>query len=121
MSSPITWADVTSLPGGAQLSTVPVGGQNMILNSVNTQLNVNMFDGEDGPQTKLVRAFFAAHLAALGTLGTGGILIAESIQGLLSRQYSVPFNGAMLQSTSFGRALETLLNMSAARLPIVLT
>lgn len=96
MSSPIAWTDVTALPGAANdgLANVPANGQTMILSVVNSSifLDVSLFDGEDGPITKLARCAMAAHIAALGKLGSGGALLGES-DGRLSRTYAIPPRG----------------------------
>jgi hypothetical protein len=96
MSSPIAWSDVLNLPGAANdgLANVPVSGQTMILSVVNSAifLDTSLFDGEDGPITKLARCAIAAHMAALGKLGSGGALGAES-DGRLSRTYAFPPKG----------------------------
>lgn len=114
MSSPIAWSDVTSLPGALNdgLGAVPVGGQTMILNFVNNKLDVNMFDGEDGFQTKLGRCLLAAHLAALSKLGTGGPLTQESAGGLM-RAYAVPQVMATLDATSYGKAYRSVIGSQA--------
>lgn len=115
MSSPIAWSDVLSLPGAnVELADVPAGGQTMLINYVNSVLDVTMFDGEDGPTTKLARCFLAAHMAALGELGTGGPLTQESAGGLM-RQYAMP--AMVLRSefmtTSYGRAFWLLIGPQA--------
>lgn len=107
--APIAWTDVIALPGalGDGMGLVPVLGQTMILTAVNKLFDVTMFDGEEGPNTKLARVFMACHLAALGKLGTGGPMIGES-DGRLSRQYAMPSTRSEWFRTSYGAAAWTL-------------
>ncbi len=111
--SAILFSDVLALPGAnVELANVPAGGQTLILAVVNVLLDVNMFDGEAGPQTKLARCFLAAHFCALGKLGTGGPLIAES-DGRLSRQYALPSTRSEYMTTSYGIAFYSLIGSQA--------
>lgn len=113
MASPIAWSDVLSLPGAnVEMVNVPAGGQTIILNVVNSILDVSMFDGEDGPITKAARCYLAAHFAALGKLGTGGPLTAEG-DGRLSRSYAVPNGRSEYMVTSYGRAYWQLIGSKA--------
>lgn len=83
----------------------------MILAVVNTQLDVTMFDGESGPITKLARCALAAHYGALGYMGSGGQVVAES-EGGLSRAYAMPAVGD-LYSTSYGKLYRSLISSKA--------
>lgn len=109
--APITWTDVVALPGavGDGMGLVPPLGQTMILASVNKFFDVTMYDGEDGPDTKLARCYMACHFAALGKLGSGGTMIGES-DGRLSRQYAMPATRSEWFRTSYGAAAWSLAN-----------
>jgi len=84
----IAWTDVTEL--AAALTDLSVPAQTMILDSVNASVEVANFDGEDGPDTKLVRVFKAAHIGTLALLaqtGAAGPVTSESA-GKLARSYA---------------------------------
>jgi hypothetical protein len=109
----IVWNDVTSLPGAnVEMTNIPVGGQTIILDVVNSILDVSKFDGEDGPITKAARCYLAAHFAALGKLGTSGPLTGES-DGRMSRQYAALPGRSELMTTSYGRAYTSLIGSQA--------
>lgn len=113
----ILWSDVLAVPGaiGDGMAQVPALGQTMILAVVNStkRLDVDMFDGEDGPITKLARCFLALHMAARGKVGAGGALIGEA-DGRLSRQYAMPtMTRSSLTSTSYGTAFWELIGPKA--------
>lgn len=109
----IAWSDVTSLPGASvELANVPAGGQTIIVDVVNSMLDVSMFDGEGGPITKAARCYLAAHFAALGLLGSGGPLTGET-DGRFSRQYAMPTGRSEYMTTSYGRAYWSLIGAKA--------
>lgn len=68
----ILWSDIT--PIYADLSTIDVAAQTMILAYVNGTLGVavDKFDGEEGPMTKLARVNLAAHMATMCVRGSSG-------------------------------------------------
>lgn len=106
----IVWSDVTA--AAPQLTTVSATTQTDILAYVNAALNLDMFDGETGPRTRLARINLAAHFAELERLGAGGPVIAES-DGRLSRQYAMPTARSELMTTSYGRAFWSLIGAAA--------
>ena len=113
----ILWSDVMAVPGaiGDGFASVPALGQTMILAVVNSakRLDVDMFDGEDGPITKLARCFLACHMAAKGKIGAGGALVGES-DGRLARQYAMPaMTRSTLLTTSYGQAFWELIGPKA--------
>jgi len=121
----ITWSDVTDLD--SSLSALSVALQATILGIVNTRFDVSLFDGEDGPTTKLLRQLFAAHMGTVlkpgaGATGAAGPVTSEAAGGL-SRSYAVAGAGNMQSSalgrTGFGQTLDLLIQTSAARAPIV--
>lgn len=102
----IVWSDVSAL--APEMSTTNVTTQGDILNHVNIALNVTPFGGDLGVTTRLARIYYAAHLAALAKLGTGGALLSESIGGM-SRSYAAPMTRSRLSATSYGLAFLQLL------------
>lgn len=110
----ILWSDVTSLPGAnVELAGVPVAGQTIILAVANARFDTTMFDGESGPLMKAARCYFAAHMAAMGLLGSGGVLTGEAAGGL-SRQYAAPTLGrSELMRTSYGAMVWQLIGSQA--------
>lgn len=119
----ILWSDVEAI--AVELADVPIAAQTLYLDLANKFLNVNMFDGEDGPRVKLARIYLAAHFATLdrqrGT-ATAGPVISES-RGGLSRSYANLFqtsNGpGLFGSTAYGMNYEALVRTSGARWPTV--
>lgn len=118
----ITWSDVVTL--APELSTYPVAAQDFILDFVNNTLNVNVIDGEDGPRTKLVRIFLAAHIATMlirANNNQTGAVTQESL-GPQSTSYA-QMSGVLsdrLNSTQYGIMYLKLINTSSARGPRVL-
>lgn len=113
MSNPIAWTDVTNVCNGDPIITnFNTAGTVAILATINTMLDVSMFDGESGPRTKLARCFLAAHIAASSALGMGGPLMAEA-DGRLSRQYAVPRVDDDLRRTSYGAMYAMLIGPQA--------
>jgi len=105
----ITWANVTAF--APELSTVDEDAQTFILAYVNGDygIAVSEFDGEDGPTTRLVRIYLAAHLGTIngsGAGGAGGFVTSESAGGL-SRSYStsIGLSGNDFDLTTYGKTL----------------
>lgn len=118
----IVWTDVTAF--APQLTTVDAGAQTDILAHVNALLDVDQFDGESGPTTRLARIYLAAHVAASvqqGASGSAGPVTSEKV-GDLARSYG--FSGFLsfsaLEGTAYGRLYKMLLSTSNARGPRVL-
>lgn len=107
------------------LASVVVAQQDLILAWVNAGFST-VFDGEDGPKTKLARIYVAAHFAAspgAGEQRPGGAVTAES-RGGLARSYAPPPTGADAYEgtwgdTQWGRRYLQLLLGSKARWPRV--
>lgn len=117
----IAWTDVTAL--AVELSSVAVSAQTLYLALANDWLNVSMFDGEDGPRTKMARIYIAAHFATLDRLrglAVAGPVISES-RGGLSRSYANLFMTHVTQglfgTTTYGQNYEGLVRTSRARFP----
>ncbi len=118
----ITWTEVLALPGASssQLANVGLVAQTMILAYVNNELDPKNYDGEDGPTTKMARAFMAAHFGLLAP--HIGIVTSEG-EDDLSIGYAVPPipPGSGFWATSgFGLAFWQLRQSSLGRLPWVL-
>lgn len=121
--APITWTNVTD--HAAELASVAVDAQTDYLALANTFLNVGMFDGEDGPRTKMARIYLAAHFATLDRLrGTSiaGPVVSES-RGGLSRSYAnltqMSLASGLFGQTTYGQNYATLVRTSRARWPVV--
>lgn len=122
----LDWPTVVTFFPNAGFETVPVLVQDLALAFVNTRMAVDMFDGEDGPTTKLARLYLAAHLGltSLPALGAdsdspAGPVTAEATLGV-SRSYAyvqTSINEAIWSTTKYGRAFEQLIRTSSARLP----
>lgn len=115
----ITWPDVVVI--AAELASLGAAAQTLILEHVNTALNVSELGGESSPRLKLARIYLAAHLATISTAGgeaAGGPLIAETIDNI-SRSYASPLSVSASQynATSYGQLFATLVRTSRARLP----
>lgn len=115
----LTWADVVSI--ASTLSTVDTLQQELLLAVVNKSF-AQVFDGEDGPKTKLARIYYAAHMASLPGAGEqrpGGAVVSQS-RGGLSQSYAPPNTSAgdpMWSSTQWGARLELMLAGSRAVWP----
>lgn len=82
---------------------------------VNTKISVDVFDGEDGISTKLVRIYLAAHMAtAFGAAGerAAGPITSES-EGGISRSYSV-LSSSLLGGTEYGIKALWLMRLAGA-------
>lgn len=122
----IVWQQVVDFD--ASLEAVPEDAQTTILDHVNSALNLEAFDGEDGYRTRMARIFLAAHLglgAVPGTSGAGGgAVTSESGGDGLSVTYAVSAaattDGA-LSETAWGRRYREIVRSSpAARVLVVL-
>ncbi len=117
----IVWANVVDF--AAPLSSVDPDAQTAILAHVNTVLDVSLFGGEDGPTTRLLRIFMAAHMATTTATEEAGAVagpVASESAGGISRSYanlSTPSDDD-LKTTSFGRAYLSLVRTSPARVGI---
>ncbi len=74
----IVWTDVTTQPRApASFATVDIAWQTVFLAMANTYLDVSMFDGEDGPVTKIARVLYISHMLTLqaiaGASATAGV------------------------------------------------
>lgn len=112
--APVTWSDVTNFV--STLSTVAIGQQTDLLRMANETLNTDLFDGEDGIDTKLARIYLVAHFASLpgaGSTAPAGPLIGMS-RGKLSQQFQgLPQSGANTWLlTQWGRRFWELLSAS---------
>ncbi len=116
----ITWANVTDFDGS--LTAVSSNAQTAILASVNAWLDVNVLDGESGPDTHLARIYLAAHHGLGALSGTSGIVASESGGDGLSVTYAVPTTAtrSQLGETKWGRKYLELLSTSLARVWVVL-
>lgn len=119
----ITWPDVVAI--APELASLSVTAQTLILDHVNTALNVSVFGGEASPKLRLARVFLAAHYGTVATTGgavLAGPVTAESAGGL-SRSYATTFAtdafGGPWGSTAYGQSFAALLRSSPARLPVV--
>ena len=109
----IVWADVISTPtAAAEFSATGAQAQSDVLAYVNSVLDVNQFDGEGGPTTRLARISLARHWLAMDKLGTGGPLTGEG-DGRLTRQYAAPSMRSEYMMTSYGRAFWSLIGPQA--------
>jgi Protein of unknown function (DUF4054) len=114
----IVWQDVIDASSNdPQIVGFGASGQTLVLAVANSRLNVDMFDGEDGPVTKAARCYLAAHIAACSLIGNGGAIIAES-EGGISRSYAMPSTRSEYLTTRYGSLYWQLIG-SQARGPFV--
>lgn len=106
------------------LASVDIGQQTDLLAWVNAGFS-HVFDGEDGPKTRLARIYVAAHFASLpgsGDQRAGGAVTSET-RGGLSRSYAPPPTASggddTWSDTQWGRRYKQLLLGSKARWPRV--
>lgn len=111
----ITWANVVDFD--AALSVVHINVQTAILAYVNTFINVAVFDGEEGADTRLARIYYAAHQGR-GTLpgagAAGGAVTSESGGDGLSVSYAVAASTDELSESAWGRKYLALARTSCA-------
>lgn len=118
----ITWSDVTDT--APELATLAVNAQTLILDYVNSALNVTVFDGEEGPRTKAARVYLAAHLATMTTRANANASGPKTNASLgpQSKKYS-EFKSdfaSQYNATSYGMLYSLMVNTSSARGPIIL-
>lgn len=119
----ITWPDVVAI--APELGTLGATAQTMILDHVNTALNVRVFGGEESPKLRLARVLLAAHYGTVAM--SGGAVIAGPVTsesaGGLSRSYATTFAtdafGGPWGSTTYGQSFAALVRTSRARFPVV--
>ena len=127
----ITWDDVLGLPNiPASVAAVSTVGRTMILSRINYvsvdlpgEFNVDNFDGEDGPVTKMARVLMAAHLAlSLRPVPASGPLTEEHELDLGATYAYTPFpkGAAWYSTTGYGLALWEIIQTSLCRVPWVL-
>ena len=118
----IIWADVLAL--APELTEPSDAARVYILEHVNAELDVDMFDGEDGPTTRLARIWLAAHLATSGASSSGGGSVgpvtSESVGGMSISYGAYDTSDAAAGTTTYGRLYLSLVQNSFARLPVVL-
>lgn len=115
----IIWTDVTGFTADTTLATVPAGAQTAILAYVNAFINIALFDGEEGYDTKLARIYLAGHMglgSVPGSMTGGGAVTSESGGDGLSVSYSVSAQAAFdsLAETAWGRRYLALARTSCA-------
>lgn len=121
MANPITWDMVVDF--AAELSTVDADAQAAIIAWINEALEVDLFDGEDGPMTKLARIYLAAHFGAMSKPSTGvgagtttGPMVSSSAGGLTRSFANTLASGGSgtFSQTRYGVQYEGLLKMTTA-------
>jgi hypothetical protein len=112
----IVWADVEALQ--ANLSTVSVEAQTVILEHVNEDLNPDAFGGEDVARYHLARCYLAAHLGELtrrnGAQNASSKTIGTSSITLAYAQAQAP--GDALMQTSWGSQYAAMVRSSPLRI-----
>lgn len=120
----INWANVLEIApdavATAALTAVPVPLQTIILKWVNGNgIATDVFDGEDGDDTKLARQYMAAHIATLLTGASGGASVAGPIisetEGAISRSYAntVATTSSELDRTGYGSMFKMMARINA--------
>lgn len=115
----LIWADVVAYV--STLSTVDLIQQTDLLAWANKAFAA-VFDGEDGPRTRIARIYLIAHFASLPGAGdqrAGGAVTSQS-RGGISQSYASPIGGGgdpMWSSTQWGSRLELMLAGSKAVWP----
>lgn len=111
----ITWADVEAI--APSLSTVPVGAQAILIAYVEETVDEGAFVG--ATSYLLAKAYLAAHYGSLTlSAGTGRAVSSESAGGI-SRSYVVPALTGDVGSTEYGRAFQSLVRASPARVMVL--
>lgn len=116
----ITWAEVEVF--APELSEVEDDAQDLILEYVNSILNVSVLGGESAPQLKLARIYLAAHFGTgVGTGDSDDQEVASESMGGLTRSYvtSQTMSLGALNSTSYGRQYLQIVQQSVPRGPLV--
>lgn len=115
----ITWADVVA--HAPELASIDVVAQTNILAYVNAAFNEASLASASAQRAKLVRIYFAAHIATVESRGAGGAsgAVISETRGRLSRTYGAAPAG-VFASTSYGQAYLALVRTSISRAPFVL-
>lgn len=117
----ITWDDVTT--HASDLSSITdTDLQDDILEFVNTHVNPEVFDGEDGIWTRFARIYLAAHFGKMIPPGGGAAAgdIASMSEGGVSISFASAMTGENLEKTIYGAQFKSLVKTSMARFPIVM-
>lgn len=111
----IAWSDVVAF--APQLASVDAGAQAVALAYVNATLQVDAFDGEAGPRTRIARILLAAHLGSLpGSGGNPGNVTSETVSATsLQSMYSMAAAGNGLDATSYGVELRRMYRLALFR------
>lgn len=118
----ITWSQVELL--ASELSAVDAGAQALILEYVNTGLNVAVWGGEESVKLKLARIYLAAHMGALAKQAADGLSgVAGPVYEVTEGDATVRFadiagsaTDAALGQTPYGQEYDRLRATSAARI-----
>ncbi len=104
----IVLADVQAV--APEITAIPA----LILSWVNGHgVAVDIFDGESGDTTKLLRCYLAAHLATLvGAASQTGAIVSES-EGGISRSYAQASEPSELGATGYGVQAKLLIRLYA--------
>lgn len=114
--SDIDWTDVEAMQ--ANLSTVSMAAQDLILAYVNESLNPGAFGGEDSAKYTLARIYLAAHMGELTRRNGAGNVTSETIStGSISLSYGAMSTDedALLQ-TSWGAQYMAFVRQSSLRI-----
>lgn len=80
-------------------------------------VRVDVFDGEDGATTKLVRCYLAGHFATIGNVigGAGAGPLVSISEGGMSRSYATSslITSSMLGGTQYGAQAALLMRLYA--------
>lgn len=127
----ITWDDVLALPNlPPSVVSASTVWKTMVLSRINFvstdlpgEFNVDNFDGEDGPTTKMARVLMAAHLTLTMLPKPTGGPITEQHELDLGVTYAFtpfPMSAAWYAQTGYGLALWQIIQSSACRIGFVL-
>lgn len=115
----IEWSHVLEVvinaADAAALTAVPVPAQTAILKWVNGNgIATDVFDGEDGDDTRLARQYMAAHIATLTASrdAVAGPVTSET-EGAISRSYQAMAASSELDRTSYGSMFKTMARTNA--------
>lgn len=113
----IVWSDVVNAAPELADPAVAVAWQTVLLSFANTRLDVNVFDGESGPTTKMARVALVAHFASGVGSGSGGATspVTSESAGGLARSYASASagGGSGFTTTAYGVTYRLLAQMSA--------